>query len=108
MASALTADGGERDSDLVGVTNYLSTRRPGKGGTRSHRRRLLRKISTAAAQTKSRGRGAAMNAMACTLRSRPSPGRLAERECRPSNPAREVLLHSVGHLDQPPPRMLEE
>src|SRR5712664_2807887 len=39
-----------------------------------------------------------------------SPGRLAEkhRTTKASNLAGDVLLHPVGHLDQPPPGLLEE
>src|SRR5882672_6898416 len=37
-----------------------------------------------------------------------SQGRLAERDAPRSNLAGEILLHPVGHLDQPPPRLFEE
>src|ERR1700722_12592171 len=43
--------------------------------------------------------------------SRRSPGRLMKKascDAVPSNLARDILLHPVGHLDQPPPRLLQK
>ena len=93
--AAPTVESAARDDVRGEVMNVSHCVVPANAGTHSHRCWLWQ-----------RRLPLPFNREAAAYGSRRSPGRL--RIPAASNPAGDVLLHPVGHVDQPPPGLLQK